>query len=106
LHKFVLDGNYLFLRRTLQNGIICIPKSVSEERVKENSNVFDFEISQDDMKELNSMDNGYFYFLFNLDFYVIKNGNMIKLNKVFLYKSFHKFVFIFFKPKYFSIQLF
>jgi diketogulonate reductase-like aldo/keto reductase len=46
------------IRWTLQNGIICIPKSISEERLKENSNIFDFEINEDDMKELNSMDSG------------------------------------------------
>ena len=39
----------------LQNGTLPLPKSVTLERVKENSNVFDFEISDADMKIINEM---------------------------------------------------
>ncbi len=39
----------------LQNGVVPLPKSVTPERVKENKEVFDFEISDMDMKSINEM---------------------------------------------------
>ena len=37
---------------SLQRGFVCIPKSVKEERIRENGDVFDFNISEDDMKAM------------------------------------------------------
>ena len=39
----------IILRWLLQRNIVCIPKSVRIERLKENFNVFDFELSSEDM---------------------------------------------------------
>jgi len=39
----------IVLRWDLQNGVVTIPKSVTESRIIENSQVFDFELSADDM---------------------------------------------------------
>eukprot|EP01080_Neovahlkampfia_damariscottae_P010246 gene10246-2665_t len=47
------------VRWALQRGFITIPKSISEERIKSNSNVFDFEISKEDMEKINAMDKGH-----------------------------------------------
>ena len=44
------------LRWELQNGIIPLPKTMSEERMKENLDIFDFEISKEDMEVLNTME--------------------------------------------------
>lgn len=44
------------LRWELQNGIIPLPKTMSEKRMKENLDIFDFEISKEDMKVLNTME--------------------------------------------------
>lgn len=44
------------LRWELQNGIIPLPKTMSEERMKENADVFDFELSLEDMELINSME--------------------------------------------------
>jgi len=49
----------LCIRYSLQKGVIAIPKSTNLERVLENANVFDFEISKDDIKELDSMHKNY-----------------------------------------------
>lgn len=43
------------LRWEIQNGIIPLPKTMSWERMKENADIFDFEISEEDMILLNTM---------------------------------------------------
>lgn len=43
------------LRWCLQNDVIPLPKSQNEERMKQNLNIFDFEISNEDMKKINNM---------------------------------------------------
>ena len=40
------------IRWSLQRGFICIPKSSSGERIAENANIFDFDISDQDVKIL------------------------------------------------------
>ena len=46
----------VILRWELQRGIVVIPKSVHVERMQENLNVFDFELSVDDMTVMASLD--------------------------------------------------
>ncbi|MGX4763966.1 aldo/keto reductase [Holzapfeliella sp. JNUCC 72] len=43
------------LRWNFQSGIITIPKSVHEERIQQNADIFDFELSAQDMQKLYSM---------------------------------------------------
>ncbi|XP_075129728.1 dihydrodiol dehydrogenase 3-like [Leptodactylus fuscus] len=43
------------LRYQLQRGIVILAKSFNQERIKENFNVFDFELSDKDMKELDKL---------------------------------------------------
>lgn len=43
------------LRWHLQNGIVIIPKSVKEHRIQENANLFDFELSEAEMKSIDSL---------------------------------------------------
>lgn len=46
----------IILRWELQRGIVVIPKSVHIERMEQNFNVFDFELSADDMRVMASLD--------------------------------------------------
>lgn len=46
------------LRFLLQSGVVVIPKSVHENRMQENINVFDFQLTPDEMKQLESLDTG------------------------------------------------
>lgn len=46
------------LRFLTQENVIVIPKSVHKKRIKENFEIFDFELSNDDMETLRSMDKG------------------------------------------------
>ncbi len=48
----------VILRWHIQRGIVCIPKSVEKERMKENFDVFDFTLSSEDMKEIGKLDTG------------------------------------------------
>jgi 2,5-diketo-D-gluconate reductase A len=46
----------VILRWLTQRGVIAIPKSVRKERMEENFNIFDFELSTDDMETIKSLD--------------------------------------------------
>ncbi|HNP18267.1 MAG TPA: aldo/keto reductase [Fulvivirga sp.] len=43
------------LRWIIQHNVIVIPKSTSPERIKENINLFDFELSEEEMKQINNL---------------------------------------------------
>ena len=45
----------LCIRWCLQNNTLPLPKSVTPSRIKENADIFDFVISDEDMKKINSM---------------------------------------------------
>jgi 2,5-diketo-D-gluconate reductase A len=44
------------IRWLTQRGIVAIPKSVKKERIKENFNIFDFELSSDDLSAIATLD--------------------------------------------------
>lgn len=46
------------LKWHMQRGVIPIPKSSNEDRIKENIDLFDFEISTEDMKNIDSLNEG------------------------------------------------
>jgi diketogulonate reductase-like aldo/keto reductase len=46
----------ILIRWVLQHGLVVIPKSSNRRRILENADVFDFEISRDDMRLLDSFD--------------------------------------------------
>ncbi|MCO5261968.1 MAG: aldo/keto reductase [Lentimicrobium sp.] len=54
--KYGKSTAQLLIRWDLQQGFAAIPKSSVISRIIENINVFDFEISANDMEELNSLD--------------------------------------------------
>ncbi|MCA1321438.1 aldo/keto reductase [Bacillus tianshenii] len=45
----------IILRWDLQNGVVTIPKSVKEHRIKENADIFDFEITDEDMQKIHAL---------------------------------------------------
>ena len=48
----------VILRWHIQEGIVALPKSLNEEHIKANLNVFDFNLSDDDMAQIRSIDKG------------------------------------------------
>ena len=53
--KYQVSVPKLALRFCIQNGIVPLPKAASRERMRENMNLFDFEISDEDMKRINTI---------------------------------------------------
>lgn len=49
----------VILRWHFQRGIVAIPKTIHKERMKENMDIWDFELTQKDMKEIEAMDIGH-----------------------------------------------
>lgn len=54
-HKYGKTPAQICIRWSLQHGILPLPKSVHEDRMRENADVFDFEITPSDMNELDSI---------------------------------------------------
>ncbi len=46
----------IVLRWNLQKGVITIPKSVKKERIKSNADLFDFELTKEDVAYIDSLD--------------------------------------------------
>ncbi len=55
-HKTV---GQVLLRWNIQRGVVVIPKSTHLERIVENINVFDFQLTDEEMKNISSLDMGY-----------------------------------------------
>lgn len=51
----------ILINWAIERGTMVIPKSVTPERIKENIEVFDFQLDNTDMNELNSLDKGLRY---------------------------------------------
>ena len=50
--KYKKSPAQIILRWDIQRGIITIPKSQKKERIKENFQIFDFEMTEDEIKEI------------------------------------------------------
>lgn len=60
------------LRYLIQRGVIVIPKSTHRERMKENMDVFDFSLSDADMKAIEGLDTGKSLFFSHYDPQIVK----------------------------------
>ncbi|MGO4529239.1 aldo/keto reductase [Paenibacillus sp. 2TAF8] len=46
----------IILRWDIQNQIVTIPKSVTPERIRENADIFDFELTPDELRQIDALD--------------------------------------------------
>ena len=53
--KYSKSVAQVILRWDLQNGVVTIPKSTKEHRIIENSSIFDFSLSNEDMAKIDGM---------------------------------------------------
>ena len=49
----------VMLRWNVQRGVVVIPKSTHIERIKENMDIWDFTLSEEEMHQISSLDKGY-----------------------------------------------
>lgn len=54
-NKYGKTPAQIVLRWDLQNEVVTIPKSVKENRIKENADIFDFELSKDDVNAISAL---------------------------------------------------
>lgn len=54
--KYNKNTRQIVLRYLIQNDVIIIPKTTNEERMKDNINVFDFELTNEEMEIIKSLD--------------------------------------------------
>lgn len=53
--RHVKSPAQIILRWHLQNHVVSIPKSVTKQRIIENTNIFDFELSAEEMSSINAL---------------------------------------------------
>jgi len=70
----------VILRWLTQRGVVVIPKSVHKERIIENFNIFDFELSQDDMGKIATLDTKQSLFFSHNDPEIVKRIGTRKLD--------------------------
>ena len=70
----------VILRWLTQRGVVVIPKSVREERIVENFNIFDFELSPDDMDAIVSLDRKVSSFFDHRDPEIVKRLGTVRLD--------------------------
>lgn len=68
----------VILRWLTQRNVVVIPKSVNKERIIENFNVFDFRLSDEDIKAIKTLDTGASIFLDHRDPETVKMLGSVK----------------------------
>lgn len=57
-NKYQKNAGQIILRWIYQEGVISLPKSTNSERMKGNIDIFDFELSDEEMKAMQALDTG------------------------------------------------
>ncbi|KIR03640.1 oxidoreductase, aldo/keto reductase family [Lachnospiraceae bacterium TWA4] len=78
--KYGKSPAQVILRYDIQRGIIPLAKSVHENRMKENINIFDFALSDDDMKKIATLDENTTLFGDNNNPEYVKMINSVKMS--------------------------
>ena len=80
--KYDKSSAQVILRWLIQRGVIIVCKSTHEIRMKENFNVFDFELSKEDMENINKLDQGESLFFNHQDPKMVEwFDNMVKVRR-------------------------
>lgn len=68
------------LRCLVQREVVVVPKSVRKERIVENFDTFDFELSEDDIKQISKLDTRESLFTSLLDPQLAKMMGTLRIN--------------------------
>ena len=66
------------LRWNIQRGVIVIPKSIHKNRIEENINVFDFALTDDEMKQIEALEEGHTEIIDHYDWHIAEFLNTVK----------------------------
>ncbi len=58
-NKYGKTAAQIALRWNIQRGVVVIPKSIHEDRIRQNFDVFDFSLTREDMDKIKAMDTGH-----------------------------------------------
>ena len=58
-NKYKKTTAQIMLRWHIQRGVVVIPKSTHKERNRQNFNIWDFVLTDEEMRQINSLDQGY-----------------------------------------------
>lgn len=78
--KYGKSAAQVALRWNVQRGVTVIPKSVHKERMIENLNIWDFQLSEDDMAEISDLDIGHSEIVYHDDPGYIKTLHKLKVH--------------------------
>lgn len=81
--KYGKSAAQVALRWNIQRGVVVIPKSVHKDRMEQNFDVFDFELSAEDMEKIKTMDIGHSEIVDHTDPALIKSLHAYKVHEEF-----------------------
>ena len=68
--KYQKDVAQICIKWCLQNGVLPIPKTKKLDNMKSNLDVFNFEITKEDMEYINNLPYRWFWFRFRNNYYI------------------------------------
>lgn len=68
------------LRWNIQRGVVVIPKSIHKERIEQNFNIWDFELSNEDMQKIAQLDLGHSEIVNHYDPNFVKSLHTMKIH--------------------------
>ena len=81
--KYGKSAAQVSLRWNIQRGVVVIPKSVHKNKMEQNFDVFDFELSAEDMEKIKTMDIGHSEIIDHTDPALIKSLHAYKVHEEF-----------------------
>ena len=79
--KYGKSAAQVALRWNVQRGVVVIPKSVHKERIEQNMNIWDFQLSDEDMAEIAKLDIGHSEIVDHSDPAFVKMLHSLKVHK-------------------------
>jgi aldehyde reductase len=64
--KYGKQPAQVLIRSHIQRGVVCIPKSVTKNRIEANTKVFDFELTDQELEALDALNESYRFCPFNI----------------------------------------